>query len=95
LSEYLTQTFMTHCNEMIYQQVTLLGYAEWPKVADAVIEAEFPILHASARMETPSYCDSAVERRLRVIIAYSGRKLPLIPVEPCHRFQSKAATDSD
>ena len=27
--------------------------------------------------------------------AYSGRKLPLIPVEPCHRFQSKAATDSD
>jgi hypothetical protein len=30
---------MTHCNEMIYQQVTLSGYAEWPKVADAVIEA--------------------------------------------------------
>jgi hypothetical protein len=31
---------MTHCNEMIYQQVTLSGYAEWPKVADAVIEAQ-------------------------------------------------------
>ena len=30
---------MSHCNEMICQQVTLLGYAEWPKVADAVIEA--------------------------------------------------------
>ena len=24
---------------MIYQQVTLQGEAEWPKVADAVIEA--------------------------------------------------------
>jgi hypothetical protein len=27
--------------------------------------------------------------------AYSGRRLPLIPVETCHRFQSKVATDSD
>ena len=26
--------------------------------------------------------------------AYSGRKLPLIPVEGCHRFQSNPATDS-
>ena len=26
---------------MIYQQVTLSGDAEWPKVADAVIEAHF------------------------------------------------------
>jgi hypothetical protein len=42
LSKYLTQTFMSHCNEMICQQVTLSGYAEWPKVADAVIEAVFP-----------------------------------------------------
>jgi hypothetical protein len=25
---------------MLGQQVTLSGYAEWPKVADAVIEAE-------------------------------------------------------
>ena len=32
---------MAHCNEMICQQVTLAGYAEWPKVADAVIEAAF------------------------------------------------------
>jgi len=30
---------MSHCNERIYQQVTLSGYAEWPKVADAVIKA--------------------------------------------------------
>src|SRR2546426_1795960 len=30
---------MAPCNVMIYQQVTLSGDAEWPKVADAVIEA--------------------------------------------------------
>ena len=35
---------MSHGNEMIYQQVTLSGYAEWPKVADAVIEAGKPLL---------------------------------------------------
>ena len=29
---------------------------------------ELPILHASASMETPSDGDSAVERRLRVLI---------------------------
>ncbi len=50
LSKYLTQTFTAHCNAMICQQVTLLGDAKWPKVADAVIEAEnlthkFAILH--------------------------------------------------
>src|SRR5438132_3493407 len=26
--------------------------------------------------------------------AYSARRLPLIPVETCHRFQAKVATDS-
>ncbi len=40
LSKSLTQTFTAHCNAMICQQVTLSGDAEWPKVADAVIEAE-------------------------------------------------------
>src|SRR4029450_11957287 len=39
LSKYLTQTFIAHCNAMICHQVTLSGDAEWPKVADAVIEA--------------------------------------------------------
>ena len=39
LSKYLTQTFTAHCNAMICQQVTVSGDAEWPKVADAVIEA--------------------------------------------------------
>ena len=42
LSKSLTQTFTAHCNAMIYQQVTLSGDAEWPKVADAVIEAGEP-----------------------------------------------------
>jgi hypothetical protein len=30
---------MSHGYEMICQPVALSGYAEWPKVADAVIEA--------------------------------------------------------
>ena len=33
---------MSHGNEMICQAVTLSGYAEWPQVADAVIEARVP-----------------------------------------------------
>jgi hypothetical protein len=32
---------MAHCSAMICQQVTLSGDAEWPKVADAVIEARY------------------------------------------------------
>ena len=31
--------FMAHCSAMLCPQVTLSGDAEWPKVADAVIEA--------------------------------------------------------
>jgi hypothetical protein len=30
---------MAHCTAVLCQQVTLSGDAEWPKVADAVIEA--------------------------------------------------------
>ena len=44
LSKYLTHTFMAHCHTMICQQVTLSGAAEWPKVADAVIEADLWLL---------------------------------------------------
>ena len=49
LSKYLTQTFTAHCNALICQQVTLSGDAEWPKVADAVIEAPqtFSLFHLS------------------------------------------------
>src|SRR6266446_1325476 len=52
LSKYLTQTFTAHCNAMICQQVTLSGDAEWPKVADAVIEA-------AARAGRKGSCPSA------------------------------------
>src|SRR5262249_3498716 len=40
---------MSHGNEMICQPVTLSGYAEWPKVADAVIEADFRGYQASKK----------------------------------------------
>ena len=46
---------MSHCNEMICQHVTLLGYAEQPKVADAVIEADdsAPYLLSAGDCGTP------------------------------------------
>jgi hypothetical protein len=50
LSKYLTQTFMAHCNAMICQQVMLSGDAEWPKVADAVIEADID-MHENAKKQ--------------------------------------------
>src|SRR5712691_9400853 len=49
LSKYLTHTFMAHCHTMICQQVTLSGEAEWPKVADAVIEARIAIVQQLIR----------------------------------------------
>ena len=36
---------------MIYQQVTLSGDAEWPKVADAMIEAEKTIINLICAFE--------------------------------------------
>ena len=53
---------MAHCSAMICQQVTLSGDAEWPKVADAVIEAPYrdkchgPLL-ASGRYQDEAQCD--------------------------------------
>ena len=35
----MTQTLASHGNAMLCQPVTWSGYAEWPQVADAVIEA--------------------------------------------------------
>src|SRR5712692_9736298 len=60
LSKDLTQTFTAHCNAMICQQVTLLGDAEWPKVADAVIEA------------TTSPCTARAARRVRAAACRPG-----------------------
>src|SRR6266511_3730765 len=53
LSKCLTQTFTAHCNAMICQQVTLSGDAEWPKVADAVIEADLRMTHAHHQPPDP------------------------------------------
>ena len=55
LSKYLTHTFMAHCHTMICQQVTLSGEAEWPKVADAVIEARITKRYL--------YCRGTLEQR--------------------------------
>ena len=48
----LTQTFMSHGNEMIGQPVTLSGYAEWPKVAGAVIKAPLGTSGGGSRFES-------------------------------------------
>ena len=53
LSKSLTQTFTAHCNALICQQVTLSGDAEWPKVADAVIEARL-YRHRSSFLAIPA-----------------------------------------
>jgi hypothetical protein len=71
---------MAHCNEMICQQVTLSGYAEWPKVADAVIEAyltlqrHFSALTKFSRVESRFY-----GRKERGKAAFD------IPINPCVR----------
>ena len=48
---------------MLYQQVTLSGDAEWPKVADAVIEAFIATLAeqvGSCLEKMMVFCDSAL-----------------------------------
>src|SRR6266567_4785734 len=65
LSKYLTQTFTAHCNAMICQQVTLSGDAEWPKVADAVIEADIPI----------SNCINSEIHRIYVLTQFNSASL--------------------
>src|SRR5262245_1711791 len=49
----------------------------------------------TARDRPPTDPPSRVVQTWCTLHAYSGRRLPLIPVEPCHLFQSKVATDSD
>jgi hypothetical protein len=43
----------------------------------------------------PTVALAAHTGRNAVLRAYSARRLPLIPVETCHRFQSEIAPDSD
>jgi hypothetical protein len=55
---------MSHCNEMICQHVMLSDYAEWPKVADAVIEALIFIAvftdsnHVQGSLENRAFCET-------------------------------------
>ena len=44
---------------MICQQVTLSGDAEWPKVADAVIEAHFSVKKIR-QYKSPVFCNSVL-----------------------------------
>ncbi len=65
LSKYLTQTFTAHCNAMICQQVTLSGDAEWPKGADAVIEAQASMVgRAISALEKGIGCTPSPRRAL-------------------------------
>src|SRR5258705_14021161 len=70
LSKYLTQTFTAHRNALICQQVTLSGDAEWPKVADAVIEAE--ISPSSLILSTRPNRDAAMAAEARPPSIFSG-----------------------
>ena len=45
---------MAPCRAMICHQVTLSGDAEWPKVAEAVIEADF-VMDFFSWLVTPFY----------------------------------------
>ena len=69
---------MSHGNEMICQQVTLSGYAEWPKVADAVIEA-FHCSHASHPWSGELFSSSRIK-------AYQGKYHSLwVPCTRLHK----------
>src|SRR3989454_6034292 len=82
LSKSLTQTFTAHCNAMICQQVTLSGDAEWPKVADAVIEAD----QRTNRGHVPAYnpttslarVDQICPRRIAVLRSQATRKSAIL-----------------
>src|SRR5882762_1943019 len=82
LSKYLTHTFMAHCHTMICQQVTLSGEAEWPKVADAVIEAvpEGHLFYSSGpNMRTRRIKPCAVRVCIDPILAKELLPLPTCP----------------
>jgi hypothetical protein len=49
---------MSHGNAMICQPVTLSGYAEWPKVADAVIEAPYSVYWSLEKLSNKIYVDT-------------------------------------
>ena len=81
LSKYLTHTFMAHCHTMICQQVTLSGAAEWPKVADAVIEALIAMI-AGWLQRHQQHVIAYLQEENRVLKAHlSGHRLRLTNTE--------------
>jgi transposase len=52
-------------------------------------------LHDQPRSGRPTTLNATEKELAQQYIAYSARRLPLIPVETCHRFQAKVATNSD
>ena len=69
---------MSHGNAMICQPVTLSGYAEWPKVADAVIEARDSMARKTKpRLSRDPYWDvvqSLMQNILTIYEAYRDKK---------------------
>src|SRR5215831_19704226 len=57
---------MAPCSAMICQQVTLSGDAEWPKVADAVIEALWGTCHSPGAESHEPGCHTASRRKTPV-----------------------------
>ena len=68
---------------MICQPVTLSGYAEWPKVADAVIEAQL------LAVEIPLFLRQLLSK-INVLMGFSSqgdRKVGVIPYIPAYTAQ--------
>src|SRR5712692_3770862 len=85
LSKSLTQTFTAHCNALICQQVTLSGDAEWPKVADAVIEAGWRVYGTNQPVASFSLAQAVLAYRSEYQVERSfgrlkGRPLSLTPM---------------
>jgi hypothetical protein len=67
---------MSHGNEMICQPVTLSGYAEWPKVADAVIEAHNLLYQSNDAVLTVTYPFQLQRRPTSRSLHTCGSELP-------------------
>jgi hypothetical protein len=79
------------CRALLGDPATLLWITEGQKKADALASAGATALALLGvwNLKGKNAFGGVT------VLAYSARRLPLIPVETCHRFQSKVATDSD
>ena len=76
---------MSHCNEMICQHVTLSGYAERPKVADAMIEAPGAALSSSPYYVAEMAGARGGNRNIfgRMYLSISTYSMALTPINHC------------